>query len=97
MEKARELGAGRVSTLHIAPASNADFPRVTSPALEGLGDSVTEVWRRLVRAPDRFGSVSTEALFGRFPIGDFPELRSWWEYITARYAWVREDGAASGR
>jgi len=97
MEKARELGAGRVSTLHIAPARNADFPRVTSPALEGLGDSVTEVWRRLVRAPDRFGSVSTEALFGRFPIGDFPELRSWWEYITARYPWVHEDGAADGR
>lgn len=90
MEKARELGAHRVSLLHIAPAHNKDFPRVTAPELRMLGSTVTEVWRCLVREPSRFASVSVEQLFGRFPIERFPELQPWWQYIAARYPWVQE-------
>lgn len=89
MEKAQELGAHVVSVLHIAPAHNADFRKVTSPALRSLGRSATDVWKRLVKTPDRFTSVSTEELFGSFPIEKFPEVVVWWEYITARYSWVK--------
>ena len=39
-----------------------------------LGDSAMDVWRRLVRTQDRSTSVSTEHLFGHFPIAGFPEL-----------------------
>jgi hypothetical protein len=85
MEKAHELGADVVSVLHIAPAHNSDFRRVTSPALRCLGDSATGVWKRLVRTPDRFTSVSTEDLFGRLPIDHLPELAGWWDYISQRY------------
>lgn len=85
MERARELDADTVSTLHIAPARNHDFLRVTSPELRALGVSVLKVWKRLVRQPDRFRSVSTEALFGNSPIAKHPEMLPWWEYISARY------------
>jgi len=90
MEKAHELGADIVSLLHIAPAHNQDFRRVTSPALRCLGDSVTGVWKRLVRTPDRFASVTTEELFGRLPVDRLPELAGWWDYINRRYSWISE-------
>ncbi len=90
MERAHELGADVVSLLHIAPAHNRDFCRVTSPALAHLGSSATEVWKRLVSVPGRFASVSTEELFGPFPVERFPEMASWWEYIRTRYAWLND-------
>ena len=88
MERARELGAQVVSVLHIAPAHNGDYPKVTSPPLRELGDTVIGVWKQLVGSADRFTSISTEELFGRFPVERFPELADWWAYITARYPWV---------
>lgn len=88
MEKAQELGARVVGVLHVVPAHNVDYPRITSPQLKHLGDTVLAVWQRLVRTPDRFRSISTEELFGEFPVERFPELTSWWDYVTARYPWV---------
>ncbi len=88
MEKAHELGAELVSVLHIAPAHNKDFLAVTSPALVSLGPSAIEAWKRLTRHSNRFVSVSTEGLFGGFPIRSFPVLQDWWAYIASRYAWV---------
>jgi hypothetical protein len=88
MEKAHELGADRVSLLLINPWHNTDFPRVTSPKLAHLGPTVIDVWKRLVKEPSRFASVSTEKLFGCFPIQQVPELAAWWQYIAARYPWV---------
>lgn len=90
MEKAHELGADVVSVLHIAPAHNHDFRRVTSPALGCLGDSAIDVWKRLVRTPDRFASVATEELFGRGPADRLPELGAWREYVKQRYRWLDE-------
>lgn len=90
MEKAHELDADVVSLLHIAPAHNKDFKRITSPRLEGLGVSATDVWGKIVMNDGAFLSVSTEQLFGKFDIQDFPEMRDWWNYITHRYAWVCE-------
>lgn len=89
MERAREKKAHVVSVLHIAPAHNRDFERVTSPALRSIGTSAIDVWKRLLRNPDRFKSVSVEGLFGGFPISRFPELAAWWEYITDRYSWIQ--------
>lgn len=90
MEKAHELGADIVSLLHIAPAHNLDFKKITSSKLRSLGDSATKVWDRLVKKTDRFHSVSTEELFGNFDTSQFPQLQNWQEYITARYAWVTQ-------
>ena len=88
MERARELGAAVVSVLHIAPAHNSDFRKVTSPALRSLGATAIHVWKQLVRVPGRFASVSTEELFRRLPIERLPELKGWWNYITQRYCWL---------
>lgn len=88
MEIARELDADIVSVLHIAPAQNTDFLRVTSPELRHLGHSAIKVWKKLVRQQSRFSSMETERLFGGFAIDAHPSLQSWWDYITARYPWI---------
>jgi len=88
MERAHELGATLVSVLHIAPWHNQDFRRVTSPNLCELGVSAMDVWKRLVQAPDRFTSVSTEELFGRLAVEHLPQLSAWWGYINQRYSWL---------
>ena len=88
MEKAHELGADTVSLLHIAPAHNLDFKRITSPDLGSLGESATDVWGKLVKKPGRFHSVATEDLFSEFDIIQYPNLKNWYEYITERYTWM---------
>lgn len=90
MERAQELGADIVCVLHIAPDHNTDFRRVTSPELVHLGKTPTEIWKRLVLPGDRFISVSTEQLFRCWSVEELPEMQAWWEYITARYAWVQQ-------
>ncbi len=91
MEKAHELCADRVSVLHIEPAHNTDFQRITSPRLECLGDTVVGVWQRLVTALDRFTSIDTETLFGPMVTKPAPEMQVWATYIGARYPWVLHD------
>ncbi len=88
MEKAHELGADKASLLHISPAHNKDFVRITSPRLRTIDMSATKVWRKLVRTPDRFIGEYTESIFGKFQVEKFPELAEWWRYIVMRYNWV---------
>lgn len=90
MEKAHELGADVVSVLHIAPAVNTDFDRITSQDLAGLGEKATSVWKNLLTVQDRFISISTEHLFGTLPLEQLPQMRAWLEYIGARYPWIQE-------
>ena len=93
MEVAHESETDLVKVLHVAPAKNRDFHRVTSPGLQQLGDSSIAVWKRLLRRPDQFISTSTEALFGDFPIDIHPELATWWRYIDQRYPWLQRRDA----
>jgi hypothetical protein len=97
MERAQELGANTVSVLHIAPAHNTDFCKVTSPRLAKLGETATDVWKKLVRTHDKFISVSTEQLFGSLSVEQMPEMREWLEYIGTRYAWVLAGTAMSSQ
>ncbi len=90
MEKAHELGADIVSVLHLAPAHNTDFRRITSPALQALGGSATSVWQSLVKPQGRFLSVNIESLFGSLTEEQLPRMKPWLDYIHARYGWVRE-------
>lgn len=91
MERARELDASIVSVLHIAPAQNCDFLRVTSPALRPLGSSSLEVWKRLVREEGRFRSVMTEELFCELWSTAYPKSAMAHEYLTARYSWLTKE------
>jgi hypothetical protein len=86
LEKSRELGAGEVIVLHVAPATNQDFQYVTSPGLRHVGKSVTAVWKQILRDPSRFVSVTTSQVFGTFMKSDFPQLREWKDYLVNRYA-----------
>jgi hypothetical protein len=90
MEKAHEMGADIVSLLHIAPAHNSDFLKVTSPKLEKLGKSAISIWKKLVKTEGRFISLNTEQLFGNLSEKLLPEMKSWRDYIYTRYGWVCE-------
>ncbi|TET06169.1 MAG: hypothetical protein E3J83_06305 [Candidatus Atribacteria bacterium] len=89
IEKARELENDVVSVLHIAPALNTDFYRITSPKLSKLGEKAIDVWKSLVPKGKRFISVSTERLFCNLFTNHSPEIQAWVDYITKRYAWVQ--------
>jgi hypothetical protein len=82
------LGADIVSLLHISPAHNKDFIRVTSPDLHAIDISATKVWCKLVKNPGRFIAEFTENIFGNFQVEAFPELSEWRQYIFTRYNWV---------
>ena len=90
MEKAQELDADVVSLLHIAPAHNTDFLTRHLARVEGIARSATKVWQRLQKSPERFLSVFSEDLFGKFPVHQYPEMTDWWQYISQRYRWVLE-------
>ena len=88
MERAKELGADKVSLLHISPDQNHDIQKIKSSSLEKLGTTAIEVWNQLVREEGKFASVSVEKFCRDFPIQRFPELQCWWDYITQRYQWL---------
>lgn len=87
--KAHELDADMVTVLHIAPAHNYDFCRVTSSQLVKLGKTATNVWGRLVKPTDRFISINTEQLFGNLSAETDTQLNAWIGYISTRYQWIR--------
>ena len=89
IDAAHELEADIVTVLHIAPEHNLDFKKITSPTLNSLGNTATEVWKKLVREEGRFISVSTESLFGSLLKKEIPELLDWNVYITSRYRWLK--------
>lgn len=88
MEKAHELDADIVTVLHIAPAHNIDFCKVTSPQLVNLGETATSIWRKLVKPDGRFISISTEQLFSSLFADRFPKIKTWADYIRSRYSWI---------
>lgn len=88
MELANEQGADIVTVLHVAPAHNRDFRRVTSPQLASIDNVATGVWSRL--AGGKFTSVSTEELFGRAVGKGLGGMTDWSDYVLRRYPWVRE-------
>ena len=91
MEKANELGADIVTLLHLCPATNRDFRTVTSPRLADLGDTATDVWKRLVKKEAAFLSLSVEELFGQVLVPARTELGSWSRYIRSRYLWATSE------
>lgn len=92
MECAHEFGAKVASLLHISPAHNGELERVTSIGLLDLniGTTVTDIWKKLVKPANRFASVHTEELFGKFPVDNHPEMNQVWSYLLERYPWFQE-------
>lgn len=89
MEKAKELSADIVTVLHIAPAKNTDFYKITSPELIGLGETAIDVWKRLVQKEGRFISINTEQFFKILFNNHLSEIQVWSNYIGKRYSWVQ--------
>jgi len=86
MQATREQGADRVGVLHLAPASNTAFQKVTAPVLRKFGGTVTEVWPQLLADPDAFRSCTLEELFGARGHAAGPEHS---KYLVERYRFVK--------
>ena len=59
LEQDHVLGADRVRVVHALPRANDAYQASLLPAHRALGDTVTEVWQRLLRAKDRFVAVDS--------------------------------------
>ena len=60
LEQHGVLGASRVRVLHISPKGNDAYQQsLARPEHRALGRTVSEVWQRLLRVPDRFLSVDS--------------------------------------
>ena len=58
LERDGAEGAGRVRVVHVLPPANAAYQHsLARPEHRALGASVSEVWQKLLRDPDRFVSV----------------------------------------
>jgi hypothetical protein len=60
LEKDRAHGADRVRVVHVSPGGNTAYQESLQPAHRALGESVTEVWSKLMRHPDRFVRLDSE-------------------------------------
>ena len=62
LEKDRAHGADRVRVVHVSPPENLAYQQSLQASHRALGETVSEVWSRLLRHPDRFVSLDS-ALF----------------------------------
>jgi hypothetical protein len=61
LEKAGAEGASRVRVLHVLASENREYQQsLPGAAHRALGCTVSEVWQRLLRRPDRFTSVDPQ-------------------------------------
>ncbi|HYF24000.1 MAG TPA: hypothetical protein VD929_11445 [Caulobacteraceae bacterium] len=56
----------RAWVLHVSPRGNTALRKPTAARLAEMGDDLLALWPTLLERPDRFRSVATEELFGRF-------------------------------
>lgn len=54
LEQTHAHGADRVRVVHICPPANTAYQESLTSAQHKIGGSVKEVWKRLLREPDRF-------------------------------------------
>lgn len=89
-ETGLEHGADRVRVLHLSPSANAEFERVTAPALayRNHGVKATSLWQSLLVDASKFTPVSIERAF--LPLIEHGDecLAEWRRYTRERYGWV---------
>ncbi len=87
MERCGEMDANVVSLLHVAPRANRKLMnRLTSPALQGLGADIHEIWASITEA-DRFKGVATEDLLP-LVCANAPEMETR-TYLEHRYGGMK--------
>jgi len=61
LETSGSEGAARVRVVHVLSEHNVEYQHsLARPEHRALGDTVSEVWHRLLRRPDRFLSVDSK-------------------------------------
>jgi hypothetical protein len=60
LEPDHVLGADVARVVHVCPPENLAYEQSLQPAQRALGDTVSEVWARLLRRPDRFTKLDPQ-------------------------------------
>lgn len=88
MELANEYSCDEVYLMHLSPRANKDFRAVTSHNLKSLGDSATEVWRKLNKNKSRFIPMYIEDFFDKHIITKNESMKPYWDYLVDRYVTI---------
>jgi hypothetical protein len=83
IEQDAASGIDRARVLHISPGGNRTLHKVTSPALERLGDDAFDVFRSVLSDPSAFISRATEEAFA--PLAEWPDAADWYGWLRERY------------
>ena len=78
-----------VTVLHLAPKQNSEIEKITNAKLLSLGETVTEIWGKIVDDDDKFIHYSLEEFFNNFQYKKYDDLKEWWEYISERYHFLK--------
>jgi len=79
----KEFGCDEYLHLHIIPKDNLKIQEITSPNLKLKGSSMSDVWKKLLKEPCRYKTLSQEELLN--PLKDIKELKLFFDYLKARY------------
>jgi hypothetical protein len=83
LETTRAHDADRVRVLHVAPAANTAYQKSVHRATQlALGETVGDVWQRLLRRPDRFISVDS-ARFLDSEVTSLEYARRYGDYLVS--------------
>ena len=84
MVQHREYNCDEWIHLHVIPEGNAELrERITSPALRSKAAKMSDAWKSVLKAPDRYMTITPEALLR--PAFDCPDTRSIARYLETRY------------
>jgi hypothetical protein len=79
----------RVQVVHLVVSQNRELLAVTSPRFRSLGTTTYEVWRKLLKHPERFALIPVESLFNGISLAHHRELEPWELYMRNRYSFLR--------
>jgi len=79
----------RAQVVHLAVSQNHDLLTVTSPQFRNLGTTTYEVWRKLLKEPERFSAIPVEPFFKNIEQASHHELEPWIFYMKERYSFLR--------
>jgi hypothetical protein len=84
MVKAEEYGCDEYIHLHIIPKGNVELRRnITSPSLKPMGKDMSDVWKNLLKDPDKYRVISPDDFLS--PLTGEKKAEEFLKYLKTRY------------
>jgi hypothetical protein len=84
MVEAKEYGCDEYIHLHIIPKGNVELRRnITSPSLKPIGKDMSDVWKNLLKDPDKYRVISPDDFLS--PLTNEKKAEEFLKYLKTRY------------